>query len=154
MVEARFGTGTSPRRSSRPSRGGRSGPVASAYGYHLVLVTSRAPARVPDFAEVAGRIATDLDAARRAGALDRIYANVRDAYQVEIEPNAASTPDPPHLHDHADDHQGRAEGGIGRRERRADEQGKPDVAHPGHDERGQRAQADGQRQPDAQQPQA
>ena len=69
--------------------GGWSGPVASAYGYHLVLVTRRAPARVPDFAEVAGRIATDLDAARRAGALDRIYASVRDAYRVEIEPAPA-----------------------------------------------------------------
>jgi hypothetical protein len=52
------------------------------------------------------------------------------------------------------DHHARAEGGIGRRERRADEQGEPDVAHPGQDEREQRAQADGQRQPDAQQPQA
>ncbi len=80
-----------------------SGPVASAYGYHLVFVTRRAPARVPDFAEVAGRIATDLDAARRTGALDRIYASVRDAYQVEIEPAPASPPPhSSHPHDHAE----------------------------------------------------
>ena len=66
-------------------------------------MTRRAPARVPDFAEVAGRIATDLDAARRAGALDRIYGNVRDAYQVEIEPAPAGPPaHPSHLHDHAE----------------------------------------------------
>ena len=77
--------------------------MASAYGYHLVYVTRQAPARVPDFAEVAGRIATDLDAARRAGALDRIYAQVRDAYQVEIEPVPAGPPaHSPHLHDHAE----------------------------------------------------
>ena len=83
--------------------GGWSGPVASAYGYHLVLVTRRTPARVPDFAEVAGRIATDLDAARRAGALDRIYAQVRDAYQVEIEPPPASPPArASHPHGHAE----------------------------------------------------
>jgi parvulin-like peptidyl-prolyl isomerase len=66
--------------------------MASAYGYHLVRVTRHAPARVPDFAEVASRIATDLDAARRAAALDRIYAEVRDAYQVEIEPAEGATP--------------------------------------------------------------
>ncbi len=50
------------------------------------------------------------------------------------------------------DHHARAQRGIGRCECRADEQGKPDVTHPGQDERKQRAQADGQRQPDAQQP--
>ena len=83
--------------------GGWSGPVASAYGFHLVFVTRREAARVPDFAEVAGRIATDLDAARRAGALDRIYATVRDAYQVEIEPAPPGPPaHAPHLHEHAE----------------------------------------------------
>jgi hypothetical protein len=102
MVEARFGTGFAAS-VFEADPGGWSGPVASAYGYHLVLVTRRAPARVPDFAEVAGRIATDLDAARRAGALDRIYASVRDAYQVEIEPDPASPPaHSSHLHDHAE----------------------------------------------------
>ena len=72
--------------------GGWSGPVASAYGWHLVYVTRHAPARVPDFAEVAARIATDLDAARRTGALDRIYAEVRDAYRVEVEARPARQP--------------------------------------------------------------
>ena len=53
MVEARFGAdfaasvfGAEP--------DSWSGPVASAYGWHLVYVTRRAPAQVPDFAEVAG----------------------------------------------------------------------------------------------------
>ena len=102
MVEARFGTGFAAS-VFEADPGGWSGPVASAYGYHLVLVTRRAPARVPDFAQVAARIATDLDAARRAGALDRLYAQVRDAYQVEIEPPPAGTPDrPSRLHDHAE----------------------------------------------------
>ena len=77
-----------------------SGPMASAYGCHLVFVTRRTAPRVPEFAEVAGRIATDLDAARRAGALDRIYATARGAYQVEIEPAAGSAPAP--LHEHAE----------------------------------------------------
>jgi hypothetical protein len=102
MVEARFGEGFAVS-VFEADPGGWRGPVASAYGYHLVLVTRRAPARVPDFAEVAGRIATDLDAARRAGALDRIYARVRDAYQVEIEPVPSGlSARPSHLHDHAE----------------------------------------------------
>ena len=102
MVEARFGSDFAAA-VFVADPGGWSGPVASAYGYHLVLVSGRMAARVPDFAEVAARIATDLDAARRAGALDRIYAQVRDAYQVEIEPNPASAPaHPPHVHDHAE----------------------------------------------------
>jgi peptidyl-prolyl cis-trans isomerase C len=97
MVEARFGTDFAAA-VFEAEPGGWSGPVASAYGYHLVFVTGRAPARVPDFAEVAARIATDLDAERRSGALDRIYAQVRDAYQAEIEPDAASMPAHPHEH--------------------------------------------------------
>ena len=102
MVEARFGVDFAAS-VFEAGPGGWSGPVASPYGYHLVLVTRRTAARVPDFAEVAARIATDLDAARRSGALDRIYAQVRDAYQVEIEPLRASTPDrPSHLRDHAE----------------------------------------------------
>jgi len=102
MVAARFGPGFAEA-VFEAGPGGWSGPVASAYGWHLVFVTRRAAARVPDFAEVAGRIATDLDAARRAGALDRIYASVRGAYRVEIEPAPASMPDSPsHLHDHAE----------------------------------------------------
>ena len=102
MVEARFGTEFAAS-VLETGPGGWSGPVASAYGYHLVLVTRRAPARVPDFADVAGRIATDLDAARRAGALDRIYASVRDAYRVEVEPAPARlSARSSHPHEHAE----------------------------------------------------
>jgi len=102
MVEGRFGTEFAAA-VFETGLGGWSGPVASAYGYHLVLVISRSPGRVPDFAEVAARIATDLDAARRAGALDRIFAQVRGGYQVEIEPAPAGKPDrPSHMHDHAE----------------------------------------------------
>jgi parvulin-like peptidyl-prolyl isomerase len=101
MVAERFGVGFAA--SVFEVEPGRwSGPVASAYGYHLVLVSRRAAARVPDFAEVADRVATDLDMARRAGALDRLYASVRDAYQVEIQPAPAGMPaHPSYLHDHA-----------------------------------------------------
>jgi parvulin-like peptidyl-prolyl cis-trans isomerase-like protein len=58
------------------------GPVASAYGQHLVLVTEHAPGRLPDLAEVSGRVAADMDAERRAGALDALYARLRAQYEV------------------------------------------------------------------------
>jgi parvulin-like peptidyl-prolyl isomerase len=104
MVENRFGSdfaaavfGAEP--------GAWSGPIASVYGYHLVLVGRRTAARIPDFGEVAERIATELDTQRRSGALDRIYASVRDAYAVEIEPAAAEPQShPSHAHSHDDRH--------------------------------------------------
>ncbi len=102
MVEGRFGTGFAAS-AFDVEPGAWAGPIASAYGYHLVFVSRRAAARVPDFAEVAERIATDLDAARRAGALDRLYASVRDAYEVEVEPATAG--DTAH-HTHAGSHDG------------------------------------------------
>ena len=62
--------------------GAWAGPVASAYGQHLVLVTEHAAARLPELAEVSGRVAADLDAERRAGAVDAIYARLRRGYEV------------------------------------------------------------------------
>ena len=64
------------------------GPVASAYGQHLVLVTEHAAARLPELAEVSGRVAADLDAERRAGAADAMYARLRRSYDVTVEDDA------------------------------------------------------------------
>ncbi len=61
------------------------GPVASAYGQHLVLVTEHVAGRLPELAEVSGRVAADLDAERRAGAVDAMYARLRRGYEVTIE---------------------------------------------------------------------
>jgi peptidyl-prolyl cis-trans isomerase C len=58
------------------------GPAASAYGQHLVLVTEHAPGRLPELAEVSGRVAADMDAERRAGAVDAMYARLRAQYEV------------------------------------------------------------------------
>jgi hypothetical protein len=105
MVEGRFGADFAASVFA-VEPGAWSDPLASAYGYHLVLVTRRAAARVPDFGEVADRIATELDTERRAGALDRLYATVRDDYEVEVEP-AMDDPSSPisrhaHPHEHAE----------------------------------------------------
>ncbi len=102
MVEGRFGADFAAS-VFEAEPGAWFGPIASAYGYHLVLVGRRQAARAPDFAEVADRIASELETTRRSGALERIYASVRDAYAVEIEPPSDDTPPHPsdgHDHDH------------------------------------------------------
>ena len=70
MVADRFGTDFA-RSVFEVEPGGWSAPKASTYGYHLVFVTRLTPARVPDFPDVAARVATDLEVSRRTGALDR-----------------------------------------------------------------------------------
>jgi peptidyl-prolyl cis-trans isomerase C len=64
------------------------GPVASAHGQHLVLVTEHAAARLPELAEVSGQVAADMDAERRAGAVDAMYARLRRNYEVTVEDDA------------------------------------------------------------------
>ena len=60
MVEDRFGAGFAAS-VFECDTGTWSGPFASAYGVHLVFVSQRSAERTPDFAEVADRIATDMD---------------------------------------------------------------------------------------------
>jgi len=59
------------------------GPLESAYGWHLVLVANYRPARLPNFAEVAERVALDY----RRSEEDRLQRAAIDAiigqYQVE-----------------------------------------------------------------------
>jgi peptidyl-prolyl cis-trans isomerase C len=65
--------------------GAWAGPVASAHGQHLVLVTGHAAARLPELAEVSGRVAADMDAERRAGSVDAMYARLRRGYDIIFE---------------------------------------------------------------------
>jgi hypothetical protein len=61
------------------------GPIASPFGYHLVLVAAHTPARLPELADVASRVAADLDNDRRTGAIDGLYAELRPRYEIVIE---------------------------------------------------------------------
>lgn len=67
-----------------------SGPVASAYGVHVVRVTSRTPARAATLAEARAAIERDWERDRRLLASDDYYAKVRPKYDVVIE---SSIPD-------------------------------------------------------------
>jgi hypothetical protein len=77
------------------------GPVRSAHGQHLILVTEHAAARLPELAEVSGRVAADMDAERRAGAIDAMYTRLRARYEVIDDGGAGPEDHPHHQHDAA-----------------------------------------------------
>ena len=58
------------------------GPLRSAYGWHLVQVEKALPEAPQPFAQVAARVANDLDAQRRQDANAAYYEELRSRYQV------------------------------------------------------------------------
>jgi peptidyl-prolyl cis-trans isomerase C len=74
------------------------GPVPSAHGQHLVLVTEHAAARLPELAAVSGQVAADMDAERRAGAVDAMYARLRARYEVVDDGSAGPEDHTRHQH--------------------------------------------------------
>lgn len=75
-----------------PSAVGRwQGPIPSAYGWHLVFLEERLPARRPSVAEVRGQLAHHLLRERRARHLRRRLDALRDGYEIRVE---YAMPDP------------------------------------------------------------
>ena len=66
------------------------GPVESAYGVHLVLVSERLPGSVPELADVRDAVRREWDNARRQEANDKFYRELLKHYTVTIE-----NPEPP-----------------------------------------------------------
>jgi hypothetical protein len=65
--------------------GAWTGPIASAYGYHLVLVTSAEPARLPALGEVRPAVEREWYANRRREVLEARYGELRSRYAVRFE---------------------------------------------------------------------
>ena len=61
------------------------GPLRSAYGFHLVLVTAAQPAQLPAFADVRDAVQREWFAARRAVVVDEQYQKLRARYRVRID---------------------------------------------------------------------
>lgn len=61
------------------------GPVPSAYGWHLVRLTARTPARDPLMAEVRDAVRRDYLQARRRDANEDFYRSLHARYEVRIE---------------------------------------------------------------------
>jgi len=62
------------------------GPVNSAYGGHLLKVSARVNARLPDLAEVRAAVEREYLLERREELKDLAYAKLREGYDVTIEP--------------------------------------------------------------------
>jgi len=58
------------------------GPIRSAYGWHLVLLEQRLPARQLTFAEAAGQVTTDYRQDQRRQANEAFYQNLRERYEI------------------------------------------------------------------------
>jgi hypothetical protein len=71
------------------------GPVASAYGLHLVWVEERIPVRIPTVAEVRGQLLHHLLRERRALHLRRRLDALRDGYEIRVESATNPTPSSP-----------------------------------------------------------
>ena len=62
-----------------------SGPVASAYGVHIIYVHDRTESRLPDLDDVRNRVSGDLVSERRREAKEAFYKELLKRYTVEIE---------------------------------------------------------------------
>ena len=70
------------------------GPIQSAYGYHVVLLTDITPARLPTLDEVSDRVAADLMQDRRRTDLEKRLSAIIERYSVEevAKPGADKNP--------------------------------------------------------------
>ncbi|MDZ7669987.1 MAG: peptidyl-prolyl cis-trans isomerase [Gammaproteobacteria bacterium] len=58
------------------------GPIRSAYGWHLVLLEQRLPARQLTFAEAAKQVATDYRQDQQRQANEALYQSLRERYEI------------------------------------------------------------------------
>jgi parvulin-like peptidyl-prolyl isomerase len=64
------------------------GPIASGYGWHLVLVTDVTESQVPELAQVRNAVLRDYLTWIREQASDALYNGLRQNYEVEIDEEA------------------------------------------------------------------
>jgi hypothetical protein len=69
---------------------GQSGPLRSAYGYHLVFVTMLDPTHSPRFEDVRAAVQRQWFAENRAVALDAQYRKLLGGFQVRVDHPAQS----------------------------------------------------------------
>jgi PPIC-type PPIASE domain len=62
------------------------GPIRSAFGWHLVLVDEREPARDPALEEISDVVRRDWEQQRRREIADARYAELRSRYTVVVSP--------------------------------------------------------------------
>jgi hypothetical protein len=89
-IDGVFGQGFFERLADFPP-GVWSGPVASAFGVHLVRILDNLPARTPPLEEVRGAVLRDWKAAKAHEIRELHYARLRERFVVEIRRGDART---------------------------------------------------------------
>jgi hypothetical protein len=70
-----------------------SGPLQSAFGFHLVLLSSMEPAHVPSFERVRDAVLREWFAQHRAAALDEEYRKLRSKFDIRVDyPTSETSP--------------------------------------------------------------
>jgi parvulin-like peptidyl-prolyl isomerase len=60
--------------------------VSSGFGLHLVHVSDRIPARMPELDEVRDEVQRELMSQRRRESVDGLYDKLAENYVIDIEP--------------------------------------------------------------------
>lgn len=66
------------------------GPVASAYGFHLVFIAARQPEQIRPMAEVRAQVLADWQLEQAAKAKDRFFADLMNKYTINADPDILS----------------------------------------------------------------
>ena len=82
-IDSVFGEGFFARLAA-PSSGGWNGPVASAYGKHLVRILDHLPARTPALEEVRDAVLRNWRVAKSQEIRDQTYAELRKRFVIEV----------------------------------------------------------------------
>ena len=69
------------------------GPYESDFGWHIVRILERSPARDPGFAEVEARVRDAFAADRLQRANDAAYADMRAHYDIAVQWEPDSAPE-------------------------------------------------------------
>ena len=65
--------------------GGWTGPVISGYGLHLVRVSERLPARMPEFADVRDKVEREWRFMRRQELDKQFFRSLKERYTIEVQ---------------------------------------------------------------------
>ena len=82
-IDGAFGKGFFDRLGRVPP-GEWAGPVASAYGVHLVRVSERLPGGLPPLEKVRNAVLRDWKAAKARELREQLYARLRERYEVKL----------------------------------------------------------------------
>lgn len=69
----------------QPTDGVWQGPLTSQFGEHLVMVTKRHDARVPELAEIRERVEADLREEKQKAAAEKALKTIIDRYEVVVD---------------------------------------------------------------------